>query len=156
MEFLWMTVLIVTYPSEYCKSDTFRVSVLSAVHLLSLNCVLQAIMSRSGWEDETRRTVLEGHAILERTAESLARSQNTAAETERVGQEVVSELSAQRETLLRSRQRLEDTDQELSQTHVLLRKMKLHVFTNKIILIVIILLEICILAAVCYIRFFRK
>jgi vesicle transport through interaction with t-SNAREs protein 1 len=113
-------------------------------------------MSGSSWEDETRRTVLEGRAILERTAESLARSQNTAAETERVGEEVVSELSAQRETLLRSRQRLEDTDQELSRTHVLLRKMKLHVLTNKIILIVIILLEICILAAVCYIRFFRK
>jgi vesicle transport through interaction with t-SNAREs protein 1 len=113
-------------------------------------------MSGLSWEDETRRTVLEGRAILERTADSLARSQNTAAETERVGEEVVSELSAQRETLLRSRQRLADTDQELSRTHVLLRKMKLHVLTNKIILIVIILLEICILAAVCYMKFFRK
>ena len=151
-----MTVLIIAYPSEYCKSDTFGVSDLPPIHLLSLNCVLQVIMSGSGWEDETRRTVMEGHAILERTADSLARSQSTAAQTERVGEEVVSELSAQRETLLRSRQRLEDTDQELSQTHVLLRKMKLNVFTNKIILIVIILLEICILAAVCYIRFFRK
>ena len=118
-------------------------------------CVFQSIMSGSSWEDETRHTVLEGHAILERTAESLARSQHTAEETERVGEEVVSELSAQRETLLRSRQRLADTDHELSQTHVLLRKMKLHVFTNKIILIIIILLEICILAAVCYIKFFR-
>jgi vesicle transport through interaction with t-SNAREs protein 1 len=113
-------------------------------------------MSGSSWEDETRRTVLEGRAILERTGESLARSQNIAAETERAGEEVVSELSAQRETLLRSRQRLADTDQELSQTRVLLRKMKLHVLTNKIILIVIILLEIGILAAVCYIRFFSK
>lgn len=151
-----MTVLIITYPSGYCKSDNFRVSHLPPVHLLSLNCVLQAVMSGSSWDEEARRTVLEGRAVLERTAESLARSQNTAAETERVGVEVVSELSAQRETLLRSRQRLADTDQELSRTHVLLRKMKLHVFTNKIILIVIIVLEICILAAVCYIRFFRK
>lgn len=112
-------------------------------------------MSGSSWEDETRHTVLEGCAVLERTAESLARSQRTATETERVGEEVVSELSAQRETLLRSRQRLADTDHELSQTHALLRKMTLHVLTNKIILIVIILLEICILAAVCYIKFFR-
>jgi len=151
-----VTLLVIKHPSDYCKSDTFRVSDLPPVHLLYLNCVLQAIMSGASWEDETRRTVLEGRAILERTAESLARSQNTAAETERVGEEVVSELSAQRETLLRSRQRLTDTDQELSQTNILLRKMKLHVFTNKIILIVIILLEICILAAVCYIRFFRK
>ena len=150
-----MTVLIITYPSEYCTSDTFWVSDLPPVHLLSLNCVLQAIMSGLSWEDETRRTVLEGRAILERTSDSLARSHSTAAQTERVGEEVVSELSAQRETLLRSRQRLEDTDQELSQTRVLLRKMKLHVFTNKIILTVIILLEICILVAVCYLKFFR-
>jgi vesicle transport through interaction with t-SNAREs protein 1 len=113
-------------------------------------------MSGLSWEDETHRTVLEGRAILDRTAESLARSQRTAADTERVGEEVVSELSAQRETLLRSRQRLADTDHELSQTHVLLRKMKLHVLTNKLILVVIILLEICILAAVCYIKFFSK
>jgi vesicle transport through interaction with t-SNAREs protein 1 len=113
-------------------------------------------MSGIGWEDQTRRTVLEGRAVLERTAESLARSQHTAVETERVGEEVVSELSAQRETLLRSRQRLADTDEELSQTGALLRKMKLHVLTNKIILIAIILLEIGILAAVCYIRFFSK
>jgi vesicle transport through interaction with t-SNAREs protein 1 len=113
-------------------------------------------MSGTGWEDQTRHTVLEGRAALERTAESLARSQHTAVETERVGEEVVSELSAQRETLLRSRQRLADTDEELSRTSVLLRKMKLHVFTNKIILIIIILLEVGILAAVCYIRFFKK
>jgi vesicle transport through interaction with t-SNAREs protein 1 len=110
-------------------------------------------MSGLRWEDETRHTVLEGHAALERTAESLARSQRTAVETEQVAEEVVSELSAQRETLLRSKQRLEDTDHELSQTRVLLRKMTLSVLTNKIILIVIILLEIFILAAVCYMKF---
>lgn len=112
-------------------------------------------MSGFNWEDETRRTVLEGHAALERTAESLARSQRTAVETEQVGEEVVSELSAQRQTLLRSKQRLADTDHELSQTRVLLRKMTLSVLTNKIILIVIILLETFILAAICYIKFFH-
>lgn len=110
-------------------------------------------MSGFSWEDETRHTVLEGHAALERTAESLARSQRTAVETEQLGGEVVSELGAQRETLLRSKRRLADTDHELSQTHILLRKMTLGVLTNKLILIFIILLEICILAAICYIRF---
>jgi vesicle transport through interaction with t-SNAREs protein 1 len=122
---------------------------------LSYVSAFQAIMSGFNWKDELQRTVLEGHATLERTAESLARSQRTAVATEQVGEEVVSELSAQRETLLRSKQRLADTDHELSQTHVLLRKMTLRVLTNKIILIVIILLEICILAAICYIKFFH-
>ncbi|XP_021921203.1 t-SNARE VTI1 isoform X1 [Zootermopsis nevadensis] len=110
-------------------------------------------MSGFIWEDETRHAVLEGHATLERTAESLARSQRTAVETERIAEEVVSELGAQRETLLHSKRRLTDTDHELSQTRVLLRKMTLHVLTNKIILIFIIVLEICILAGVCYIKF---
>ncbi|PSN55472.1 hypothetical protein C0J52_02595 [Blattella germanica] len=108
------------------------------------------------WEDQHRRTVLDGRAALERTAESLARSHRTAVETEQLGEEVVSELSAQRETLLRSKQRLADTDHELSQTHALLRKMTINVLTNKIILIVIILLEVAILIAVCYIRFFNS
>ena len=105
------------------------------------------------WDDQARRTVAEGHAALERTADSLARSHRTAIETEQLGEEVVSELSAQRETLLRSKNRLTDTDEELSKTHALLRKMALGVMTNKIILIVIIVLELAILGAVCYIKF---
>lgn len=122
---------------------------------LNHTCAFQVVMSGFSWEDETRRTVLEGRAALERTADSLARSQRTAVETEQVGEEIVSELGAQRETLLRSKHRLRDTDHELSQTHILLRKMTLGVISNKIILILIILLEICILAAICYIRFFH-
>ncbi|KAJ9575153.1 hypothetical protein L9F63_025895, partial [Diploptera punctata] len=108
------------------------------------------------WDDQARRTVAEGQGALERTAESLARSHRTAVETEQLGEEVVSELSAQRETLLRSKNRLGDTDQELSQTHALLRKMTIGVITNKIILVVIIILEAMILAAICFIKFFGQ
>ncbi|XP_049763862.1 uncharacterized protein LOC126092363 isoform X1 [Schistocerca cancellata] len=53
-------------------------------------------------DDPVRRTVLEGHAALERTANSLARSQAIAAETETLGGEVIAELGEQRESLLRS------------------------------------------------------
>ncbi|XP_049763865.1 vesicle transport through interaction with t-SNAREs homolog 1B isoform X3 [Schistocerca cancellata] len=52
-------------------------------------------------DDPVRRTVLEGHAALERTANSLARSQAIAAETETLGGEVIAELGEQRESLLR-------------------------------------------------------
>lgn len=107
------------------------------------------------WEAQSRRTMLEGRSALERTADSLARSERTAIETEELGAAVVSELGEQRETLLRSKQRLADTDQGLARSGSLLRKMTCHVITNKLILIVIILLEVGILAAVVYLRFFN-
>lgn len=108
-----------------------------------------------GGEDDLRRTVLEGRSVLERTSQSLARSQAVAAETENLGEEVISELGQQRETLLRTKRRLADTDEGLAQSHSLLRKMTLQVLTNKIILVVLILLETAILGAVVYLRFFK-
>ncbi|KAJ8873951.1 hypothetical protein PR048_024791 [Dryococelus australis] len=114
-------------------------------------------MNRSiNWEDDARQTVLSGRAILERTSESLARSQRTAIETEEIGTTVVTELGEQREILLRSKQRLSETNEGLSRSSALLRKMVCHVITNKLILIIIILLELFILAAVVFLKFFNK
>lgn len=58
---------------------------------------------------DPRRTVLEGQRVLERTADSIARSTAIAIETEQIGTEVVGELGTQRETLQRTKGRLHDT-----------------------------------------------
>ncbi|XP_015593664.1 vesicle transport through interaction with t-SNAREs homolog 1B isoform X2 [Cephus cinctus] len=108
------------------------------------------------WDAEHRRTLLDGRVVLERTADSLARSQRVAAETEQLGTEVVTELGEQRETLLRAKRRLSQTDQELDKTQKILRTMSRKVLTNKFVLIVIIILELGILAATVYLRFFSK
>lgn len=108
------------------------------------------------WEAEHRRTLLDSRATLERSASSVARSQRVAAETEQVGTEVIVELGEQRETLLRAKRRLSQTDQELTKTQKILRTMTRRVLTNKFILILIIILEIGILAAVVYLKFFKK
>lgn len=94
------------------------------------------------WEDHNRRLVTEGRQILERTSSSLARSNQVAIETENIGTEVVSELDSQREALLRSQRRLENANNDLSKSGAILRAMKRNVFYNKIILVLIIILEI--------------
>nr|CAD7589702.1 unnamed protein product [Timema genevievae] len=108
------------------------------------------------WEDDPRRIVNDGRAILERTGESLARSHHTAIETEEIGTAVISELGDQRETLLRTKQRLAETNEGLSRSHIIMRKMAWNVLYNKLILVLIILLELGILAAVVYLKFFKK
>lgn len=97
------------------------------------------------WEAEHRRVLLGGNAVLERSAQSVARSQAVAAENEQIGTEVISELGEQRERLLRAKRRLSQTDEELNRTRKILNAMRVKVLTNKAVLILIILLELIIL-----------
>ncbi|KAH0954344.1 hypothetical protein HN011_005992 [Eciton burchellii] len=108
------------------------------------------------WEAEHRHVLLEGNAALERSAQSVARSQAVAAESEQIGTEVISELGEQRERLLRAKRRLSQTDDELNKTRKILNVMRLKVLTNKIVLILIILLELVILGITVYLKFFHK
>lgn len=104
------------------------------------------------WQYRERDTLVEGQRALERTAQSLARSERTALETEAVGAVVVTELGMQRETLLRASNRLDDVDHGLSQTRSILNAMTRKVFTNKILLILIIICECGILVALLFIK----
>jgi len=108
------------------------------------------------WDTEHRRILLDGNAALERSAQSVARSQAVAAESEQIGTEVISELGEQRDRLLRAKRRLSQTDEELDKTRKILNVMRLKVLTNKIVLIFIILLELVILGIIIYLRFFHK
>ncbi|KAF4518893.1 hypothetical protein B566_EDAN015285 [Ephemera danica] len=107
-------------------------------------------------EEANRRRVLEGRAVLERTSESLARSHQVALETEHIGTEVITELGEQRESLLRTQRRLEDTDEELTQAQRVLRKMYRNVLANKFLLVLIILLELAILGGSIYHKFIQR
>ncbi|XP_011310815.1 vesicle transport through interaction with t-SNAREs homolog 1B [Fopius arisanus] len=108
------------------------------------------------WEAEQRQTLLDGRASLDRSTQSVARSQLVAAETEQIGREVINELGEQRETLVRAKRRLSDTDQELNNSRKIMRLITRGVLTNKIALILIIILEGAILALTVYLKFFSK
>ncbi|CAH1104128.1 unnamed protein product [Psylliodes chrysocephalus] len=105
------------------------------------------------YEERNRQLIFQGTQVLGRTGESLARSTQIAVETEQIGNEVVSELGEQRESLLRTRTRLEDANEQLNSAKSLLKSMSRNVIYNKLILILIIVLEILILATVSYLKF---
>ena len=79
-----------------------------------------------------------------------------AVETEEIGDAIVSDLGLQRESLERSRARLQETDAELSRGRRVLVRLKVSTIYNKIILIFIILIELCIIAALVYWKWFSK
>lgn len=141
-----------------------------------------AYVGEYNWDEVNRQEILRGQQILERTSQSINNSQRIAIETEEVGVgvsrviylksidsksekiiiilyfmfQVINELNEQRESLLRSRNRLQNMDEGLSKSQRLIRAMSRHVLYNKILLIFIIILEVGILAGLVYLKFFRK
>ena len=112
----------------------------------------------SAWPpaDGYRERVLAGSRTLERTGESLHRATQVAVETEVVGGAIIEDLGSQRDALERTRNRLIETDLELSKSRRILQKMYLNVISNKIILLCIILSELGILGGLIYWKFFSK
>lgn len=110
----------------------------------------------SGMVASNRGRLLQMNETIERTSETVKRSQQVAAESDQVAIAVVDELGTQRESLIRTKERLVDTDVNLSRSRKILRSMYRRVMTNKLILVVIIILELGILAGVVWYRFFRK
>ncbi|XP_011504153.1 PREDICTED: vesicle transport through interaction with t-SNAREs homolog 1B [Ceratosolen solmsi marchali] len=103
-----------------------------------------------------QRVLLDSRAAIERSNQSVAKSQAISIQTEQIGTEVISELGEQRESLLRTKSRIIETDQELNKSNKILITMKKRILTNKLVLILIILLEIAILGCTVYIKFFKK
>ncbi|XP_037097297.1 vesicle transport through interaction with t-SNAREs homolog 1B [Syngnathus acus] len=103
-----------------------------------------------------RALLLQGTESLNNTSQSIERSQRLAIETENIGTDIIEELGGQREQLDRTKDRLVNTGENLSRTRKILRSMSRRLMTNKLLLAVIILMELAILGAVVYLKFFRR
>ncbi|XP_023807473.1 vesicle transport through interaction with t-SNAREs homolog 1B isoform X2 [Oryzias latipes] len=103
-----------------------------------------------------RSLLLQGTDYLNNATQSIERSQRIAVETEQIGTDIIEELGGQREQLDRTRDRLVNTGENLSRSRKVLRAMSRRLMTNKLLLAVIILMELAILGAVIYLKFFRK
>uniref|UniRef100_A0A3P9IMS7 Vesicle transport through interaction with t-SNAREs 1B n=1 Tax=Oryzias latipes TaxID=8090 RepID=A0A3P9IMS7_ORYLA len=103
-----------------------------------------------------RALLLQGTEYLNNATQSIERSQRIAVETEQIGTDIIEELGGQREQLDRTRDRLVNTGENLSRSRKVLRAMSRRLMTNKLLLAVIILMELGILGAVIYLKFFRK
>ncbi|XP_077394681.1 vesicle transport through interaction with t-SNAREs homolog 1B [Festucalex cinctus] len=103
-----------------------------------------------------RALLLQGTESLNNASQSIERSQRLAAETEHIGTDIIEELGGQREQLDRTRDRLVNTGENLSRSRKILRSMSRRLMTNKLLLAVIILMELAILGAVVYLKFFHR
>ena len=107
-------------------------------------------------DEQLQQQARLGVTVLERTGQSLARSQQVAIETEEVGEAIIDDLGVQRESLVRSRARLQDTHAEISQGRRVLTRLKVATLYNKIILIMIIIIELAIIGCIVYWKWFKK
>lgn len=103
-----------------------------------------------------RALLLQGTEALNNASQSIERSQRIANETEQIGTDIIEELGEQREQLDRTRNRLVNTGENLGRSRKILRSMARRLVTNKLLLAVIILMELAILGAVIYLKFFKR
>ncbi|XP_010786495.1 vesicle transport through interaction with t-SNAREs homolog 1B-like, partial [Notothenia coriiceps] len=102
-----------------------------------------------------RALLLQGTDSLTNASQSIERTLRIAAETDQVGTDVIEELGGQREQLDRARNKLVNTGENLSKSRKILRALSRRLMTNKLLLGVIIIMELAILAAAVYLKFFR-
>ncbi|KAF6022212.1 VTI1B [Bugula neritina] len=120
--------------------------------------VEQATRSISDLDDMEaahRAKMMQGTRALQRASDSVHRSRQIAEETDEIGTNIVGELGRQGEALERTRDRLHETQSALDKSKSILRGMAFRVVTNKIIMVLIILVELAILAGVIYIKFIK-
>ena len=105
-------------------------------------------------EEMLRQQVLRGTNVLEKTSDSIQRSTQVAHETEEVGEAIMGDLTVQRETLERARTMLSETDAELSRSRRILKRMSRGTIYNKAVLLLIIIVQVCIIGALIYWKWF--
>ncbi|XP_056152497.1 vesicle transport through interaction with t-SNAREs homolog 1B [Lampris incognitus] len=110
---------------------------------------------QSTYLQSQRALLLQGTESLSNATQSIERSHRIATETDQIGADIIEELGEQREQLDRTRNRLENTGENLSRSRKILRAMSRRLMTNKLLLAIIILMELAVLGAVVYLKFFR-
>jgi vesicle transport through interaction with t-SNAREs protein 1 len=100
--------------------------------------------------EDYRSRLISSSRALERTNDSLARSQQLMEETEQIGIEVASDVRRQGEQLRSTRDRLQDANQQLSLSSRIIGRMSRRQITNRIILILIILIMLAVIGVILY------
>lgn len=98
----------------------------------------------------------ENRKVLLRTNDRLTSIKSIAVETEEIGSAIVQELGEQRQTLNGTRNRLEDIDSSRQSSHRYVSAINRHVLQDKLMLILIIIIETCSLVGLVYIKFIKN
>ncbi|OQR68518.1 vesicle transport through interaction with t-SNAREs1A-like [Tropilaelaps mercedesae] len=81
---------------------------------------------------DDKAQLLDNTDRLDRSARQLAAGRQIALETEQVGAEILSELGHQREVITRARERIRDTNDDVTRSSQLLTSMLRKAFQNKV------------------------
>ncbi|EDQ85137.1 uncharacterized protein MONBRDRAFT_38961 [Monosiga brevicollis MX1] len=103
----------------------------------------------------TRDKALGNRQMLDESSARIANTQRLAAESEEIGHQVMVDLNDQRETIIRSGQKVSAVDANLGKANQLLNGMTRRIMTHKIVMMSTILLLIGILGGVVYLKFFK-
>ncbi|VVC44353.1 Hypothetical protein CINCED_3A014239 [Cinara cedri] len=98
----------------------------------------------------------ENRKVLLRTNNRLNDIKSIAVETEEIGTAIVQELGEQRHTLSGARDRLEDIDNTRLSSHRYVSAINRHVLQDRILLILIIVIEVCTLIGLVYVKYIEK
>uniref|UniRef100_G1Q2C1 t-SNARE coiled-coil homology domain-containing protein n=1 Tax=Myotis lucifugus TaxID=59463 RepID=G1Q2C1_MYOLU len=101
-----------------------------------------------------RVLLLQGTDSLNQATQSIEHSHQIATETDQIGSEIIEELGEQSDQLEHTKNRLVNTNENLSKSQKILWLMSRQMTTNKFLLSIVILLEI--LGDLIYYKFFRK
>lgn len=104
---------------------------------------------------EQRQKLLMGVDRLEATSDRLAHTQRLAHETEEIGINVLGELNRQGDILVRANDDLDIINDNMSRGRRIVLNMTRRVITNKIVLVVVILILIGVLGLVVWLKFIR-
>lgn len=85
--------------------------------------------------EDQRRRLLENTEMLDRSTRRLDHGYKVTLETERIGAQVIEDLSSQRETIQRSRQRLGEMNSNLGKSSRLLSGMMRRIIQNRLLLL---------------------
>lgn len=80
-------------------------------------------LTTSGVSNQQQRRLLDNSERIERTGNRLADGYRTILETEQIGANVLQDLSAQRETLQKSRSRIREANEDLRQSSRIMNSM---------------------------------
>ncbi|XP_044739361.1 vesicle transport through interaction with t-SNAREs homolog 1A [Chrysoperla carnea] len=106
-------------------------------------------------EDQKRR-LLDNSERIERTGNNLSNSYRVLLETEQVGSQVLQDLSSQRETIQRSRQRLRDTDEELGRSSRVMNSMIIRSIQQRFVVYAVAVVFVGAITLGLYLSFTRK
>uniref|UniRef100_A0A0R3RZL4 t-SNARE coiled-coil homology domain-containing protein n=1 Tax=Elaeophora elaphi TaxID=1147741 RepID=A0A0R3RZL4_9BILA len=81
--------------------------------------------------------LIENTERLERTSRRLQDTYRMVIETDQIGTEVLNDLSSQRETIMRARERLRQADRDLNRSHKMLSMMIRRIIQNRLLLLIV-------------------